>query len=309
MKIVHFDENNWFKDHPSGTLDFQHLLKGEPGSPDNFMYVLAAQRAEWSMPRHRHNFDQIRLPLVGENTTYGRGLVLKEGQVGYFPEGLSYGPQESPMNGMEPGEPLGLTLQFGGTSGYGFMSIEQRRQAMKELVEAGGSFDGPYYVAPDGKRQWGLTTVWQHVFGENLKYARPRYGFPIVADPERFNWLPMEGAAAGVEHKYLGSFSERGVRVEMVRLRPGVKWSSTDPKARRIVTVLAGDGQCDREDIARLSAIQAEAGETLDLSAGSTPLELYLIGLPPIVLPETESTEYDLEEFPDEDREPAGQAR
>ncbi|AKA08495.1 hypothetical protein SAZ_05465 [Streptomyces noursei ZPM] len=307
MKITHVDEDHWFKDHPSGSLHFQHLLKGEPGSPDNFMYVLAKQQADWSMPRHRHNFDQIRLPLVGENTTYGRGLVLKEGQIGYFPEGLSYGPQESPMNDMQPGEPLGLTLQFGGSSGYGFMSIEQRRQAIRELTATGGQFDGPFYIGPDGKRQWGLTTIWQHVFGESLKYPRPRYGSPIVADPKRFNWLPVKGAETGVEHKFLGAFSERRVWVELLRLPAGTTWSSTDSEARRITTVLVGNGECDREQISYLSTIQADAGEPLNLTAGPEPLELFLIGMPPIMLPETESDQYDLEEFPEEDREPSGQ--
>jgi hypothetical protein len=306
MKIVHFDDNNWSKDHPGGTMYFQHLLKGEPNSPDNFMYVLAKQDGEWSMPRHRHNFEQIRLPLVGENTTYGRGLVLKEGQVGYFPEGLSYGPQESPMDGMAPGEPLGLTLQFGGSSGYGFMSIEQRRQAMRELVEAGGSFEkGGFYVRPDGKRQWGLNSIWEHVFGERLKYPRPRYHQPIVADPKRFNWLRVAGAE-GVQHKYLGAFSERGVWVEMIKLQPGARWSSVDQRARRLLVVLSGAGECDREQISYLSAIQADAGDALDLSAASSPLELFLIGLPPVVLPATESPEYDLEEIPAEEREPVG---
>ena len=306
MKIVHFDKDNWIKDHPSGTLFFQHLLKGEPDSPDNFMYVLAKQEDEWSMPRHRHNFEQIRLPLVGDNTSYGRGVVLKEGQVGYFPEGLSYGPQESPMNGMAPGQPLGLTLQFGGSSGYGFMSIEQRRQAREELIEAGGHFDGPFYVRPDGSRQWGLTTIWQHVFGDHLKYPRPRYSHPIVADPRRFNWLPLEGAD-GVDRKWLGAFSERGVWVEMVRLQPRASWSSVDPKARRLVTVLSGDGKCGHEPIDYLTAIKADAGESLNLTTGSEPLELFLIGLPPVVLPTSQSREYDLEEFPEQDREPAGQ--
>jgi hypothetical protein len=307
MKIVHFDDNNWAKDHPSGTLHFQHLLKGDPDSPDNFMYVLAKQEAEWSMPRHRHNFDQIRLPLVGANTIYGRGLVLQEGQIGYFPEGLSYGPQESPMDGMAPGEPRGLTLQFGGASGYGFMSIEQRRQAMRELIEAGGSFEGPYYRRPDGKRQWGLNTIWEHVFGDRLKYPRARYTHPVVADPKRFHWLPVQGTE-GVDHKYLGSFSERGVWVEMIKLQPGASWSSVDQLARRLLVVLSGDGACDCEQIDYLTAIQADAGEALDLSAASSPLELFLIGLPPVVLPATESQEYDLEEIPAEEREPVGQS-
>lgn len=117
----------------------------------------------------------------------------------------------------------------------------------------------------------------------------------------------MDGAE-GVDHKYLGAFSERGVWVEMVKLRPGANWSSVDPKARRLLTVLSGDGECDCERVTYLSTIQADAGETLDLSAGSSSMELFLIGLPPVVLPAIESQEYDLEEIPAEDREPVGQS-
>jgi hypothetical protein len=289
MKIVHFDKDSWAKDHPSGSISFQHLLKGEPDSPDNFMYVLAKQDGEWSMPRHRHNFEQIRLPLVGSNTTYGPGVVLEEGQVGYFPEGLSYGPQKSALGDMAPGEPLQLTLQFGGSSGYGFMSIEQRRQAGNELRAAGGNFEGPSYRGPDGKRHWGLNTIWEHVFGERLKYPRPRYNQVVVADPKRFNWLPVDGTD-GVEHKYLGAFSERGVWVEMIKLRPGATWLSVDQRARRLLVVLSGEGDSGWEPISYLTTIQADAGETLGLSAPSSSLELFLIGLPPVVLPETETS-------------------
>jgi hypothetical protein len=211
------------------------------------------------------------------------------------------------MDGLVPGEPLTLTLQFGGSSGYGFMGIEQRRQAMRELVEAGGSFEkGGFYVRPDGKRQWGLNTVWEQVFGERMKYPRARYQLPVVADPKRFNWLPVDGAD-GVDHKFLGAFSERGVWVENVKLRPGATWSSADAKARRLLTVLSGEGECGGEAISYLDTIQAEAGESLELTAGAASMELVLIGLPPVVLPATESQEYDVEELPAEDREPIGQ--
>jgi hypothetical protein len=74
------------------------------------------------------------------------------------------------------------------------------------------------------------------------------------------------------------------------------------------LAVLSGDDECDREKISHLTAIQADAGETLELSAASTSLELFLIGLPPVVLPPAESQEYDLEEIPAEDREPVGQS-
>jgi hypothetical protein len=69
----------------------------------------------------------------------------------------------------------------------------------------------------------------------------------VIADPKRFNWLPIEGTR-GVDHKY------------------------------------------------RVAA-----------TAGST-LEVFLVGLPPVVLPETESAEYDVDATPDQAAEPVGSA-
>ncbi|MFK0152777.1 hypothetical protein ACIQVK_11965 [Streptomyces sp. NPDC090493] len=296
MKIVPFDDTNWKKDHPTGDIAFQHMLKGDPAARDNFMYVLGRQDGDFHMPRHRHNFDQIRLPIKGA-MNLGRGLVLDEGQVGYFPEGLSYGPQDDPLGKAAPGERRQLVLQFGGASGYGFMSIEQRRKAWDELLEH-GRFEGPYYHRDDGKVQWGLNTVWEHVFGERLKYPRPRYKNVQVADPKRFNWLPVQGAE-GVEHKFMGAFSERGVWIELIRMADGADWTSQDEQARRLFVVLSGNGTVEDTGVAPLTAIQADPGEVLRLSA-SCELEAFVIGLPPIVLPRDESEEYDLEEMPDQ---------
>jgi hypothetical protein len=295
MRIVPYDADNWKKDHPTGAIAFQHLLKGDPQSPDNFMYILGRQDSDFAMPPHRHNFDQIRLPLRGA-MNHGRGIVVGEGEVGYFPEGLAYGPQEDPLDGAQPGERLQLVLQFGGASHYGFMSIEQRREAWAELGKT-GSFDGPFYVRPDGKREWGLNTVWQHVFGVKLKYPRSRYKSPIIANPKCFNWLRLAGAP-GVEHKYMGAFSERGVWIEMIRLRPNAAWSSLDPRARRLFVVLSGNGQAAGQPVGYLTALQVEPGETFDLRAANDELTLFLIGLPPIETPAIESDEFDLQETP-----------
>lgn len=295
MRIVPFDAGNWKKDHPTGAIAFQHLLKGDPQSPDNFMYILGRQDSDFAMPPHRHNFDQIRLPLRGA-MNHGRGIVVGEGEVGYFPEGLAYGPQEDPLDGAQPGERLQLVLQFGGASHYGFMSIEQRREAWAELGKT-GSFDGPFYVRPDGKREWGLNTVWQHVFGVKLKYPRSRYKSPIIANPKCFNWLRLAGAP-GVEHKFMGAFSERGVWIEMIRLRPNAAWSSLDPRARRLFVVLSGNGQAAGQPVGYLTALQVEPGETFDLRAANDELTLFLIGLPPIETPAVESDEFDLQETP-----------
>jgi hypothetical protein len=297
MKIVPFDNSNWKKDHPTGNIAFQHMLKGDPAATDNFMYILGRQDADFLMPRHRHNFDQIRLPICGD-MNIGRGIVLREGEVGYFPEGLAYGPQEDPLGDAAPGERLQLVLQFGGASNYGFISIEQRRQAWAELEKV-GKFVGPHYHRPDGSVEWGLNTIWEHVFGVKLKYPRSRYKAPVIADPRHFNWLQIAGAS-GVDHKYFGAFSERGVWTEMVRLRANSSWSSTDPRARRLLVALSGEGEAAGQAVGRLTAIQVEPGETLSLSARSA-MELFLIGLPPIETPAVESDEYDLEEIPAEE--------
>ncbi|HEV8022076.1 MAG TPA: hypothetical protein VGP41_12470 [Candidatus Lustribacter sp.] len=296
MKIVQFDETNWKMDHPTGQIAFHHLLKGTDGTPENFMYILGRQDRDFFMPRHRHNFDQIRLPLTG---TMNHGdVVLGEGQVGYVPEGLPYGPQDDPVAPYAPGERLQLVLQFGGASGIGFMSIEQRRQAWKDLEQT-GKFVGPYYHRNDGTSAWGLNAIWEHVFGDRIKYPRPRYKSIIIADPKNFNWLPISGAS-GVDRKFLGTFSERGVTVEMVRVAAGAGWRSEDPAALRLIVVLSGNGTAEKTAISRLSALQIEAGESLALSA-ATEMELFVVALPPVQLPAVPSTEYDLEELPEVD--------
>ena len=296
MKIVHFDENNWKMDHPTGQIAFQHLVKGDDGTPENFMFILGRQDRDFYMPRHRHNFDQIRLPLRG-TMSHGGGIVIGEGEVGYIPEGLPYGPQDDPCAPYAPGERLQLVLQFGGASGLGFMSIEQRRKAWKELEET-GKFVGPYYHRNDGTSAWGLNAIWEHVFGDRIKYPRPRYKSIIIADPKVANWLPLPGSA-GVDRKYLGTFSERGVTVEMIRIAAGAAWNSADADALRLLFVLSGDGAAGDTSVKRHTALEVKAGERLSLRA-TTEIELFQIVLPPVQLPSVASTEYDLEELPGE---------
>jgi quercetin dioxygenase-like cupin family protein len=287
MKIRKFDNTDWHRDHPSGILVFQYCMVGEPQSPDNFMLVLGRQDGDFHMPRHRHNFDQIRLPLKGD-MNIGDGLKLKEGQVGYFPEGLPYGPQDDPLGKTPPGERLQLVLQFGGASGIGFMSMEQRLRARDELART-GEFVGPNYRHPDGKLEWGLNVIWQHVFGERLKYPMPRYPKVVIADPQRFNWIP---GAAGVARKFLGSFTEREASVEMVRVKPGALWQSTHD-VLRLVFVLSGEGSLNAQRLDAYDTIQVEAGELLELRAGSE-LELFVMGLPPVTVPGDSEAQFEL---------------
>jgi hypothetical protein len=294
MKIVAFNDENWVKDHPTGQIAFHHLLAGDPASPENFMYVLGRQDADFFMPRHRHNFDQIRLPIRG-TMNHGNGIVVGEGEVAYVAEGLAYGPQDDPVAPYRPGERLQLVLQFGGASGYGFMSIEQRRRAVQELAQC-GRFDGNYYHRDDGTSAWGLNAVWEHVYGTAIRYPRPRYKNIVIADPKCFNWLPV---TRGVERKFMGAFSERAAWIEMLRLAPGATWSSTDARAKRLVVVLSGEVRVGDRPLGELSALEVDAGEQLALTA-TNEAQLFLIGLPPLALPAVESDQYDLEERPAE---------
>jgi hypothetical protein len=296
MKVVPFVDGDWINDHPLGSILFKHLMKGEAESPDNFMFILGRQDGDFQMPRHRHNFDQIRLPIRGD-MNIGRGIILREGEVGYFAEGLAYGPQDDLLGSAKPGERVQLVLQFGGASSYGFMSIEQRRKGKDELAKV-GRFEGNYYYRADGKREWGLNAIWEHVFGVKLKYPRPRYKDVVIADPASFNWLPVRGAR-GIHRKFLGAFSERAVSIAMFRVSRDATWSSIDAVARRLIVVLSGSGTAAGEPLAYLTALQVDAGESLEIRA-SAEMELFVVGLPPVEKPEMESDQYEFEELADE---------
>jgi hypothetical protein len=279
MKVVPFDDTAWHMDHPKGTVAFNYLLMGGADDPlNNFRYILGKQVADFYMPRHRHTFDQIRLPLIGDMNLGEQG-ILHEGEIGYFPEGQTYGPQDDKLG--TPNQ-LQLVLQFGGASGLGMgTGRAPRGREIQERLNRGET------VAP-----------------RQQKFPRPRYKSVIIADPANFNWLPLEQASPrsaslhgvdGVEHKYIGSFSERGVWIEMIKVDAGTSWTSTDPSARRIFVVLSGAGAVDGQEIGRLAAMQADPGEELRVTAAEE-LVLYLCGLPPVELPAVQQDNFDVVE-------------
>jgi hypothetical protein len=269
MKIAPFDETAFHLDHPKGTVSFNYLLMGgEPDSLENYRYILGRQEADFFMPRHRHTFEQIRLPLVGDMNLGEQGM-LHEGEIGYFPEGQTYGPQHDPLGDAKPGERLQLVLQFGGASGLG-MSAGRGRGT----------------VPPRQEGQAGRPRV--------IKFPRPRYNNIIILNPMHFNWLPLSGAV-GVERKYFGSFTECAFWIEMIKIGAGAKWVSTWEEARRLIVVLSGAGTLDGVEIRRLFAMQVDAGETLRVTAGAETV-LHIVGLPSVQLPTIPSNQFDLVE-------------
>ena len=78
-----------------GDREFKTLLVGDENSPDNFRLVLARQSGKVVAPRHKHNFDQIRMCLSGDGQNYGPDRWIRPGEIVYFPEGVPYGPEDS----------------------------------------------------------------------------------------------------------------------------------------------------------------------------------------------------------------------
>jgi hypothetical protein len=265
MKVAPFDESAFHMDHPRGTVAFNYLLMGgEPESLENYRYILGRQEGDFHMPRHRHTFEQIRLPLVGDMNLGEQG-ILREGEIGYFPEGQTYGPQDDPL-----GDPkqLQLVLQFGGASGLG-MSAGRGR--------------GPAARRPEGERRRER---------RQIRFPRPRYNGVIIMDPAHFNWIPMP-EMPGVERKYIGSFTERRFWIEQVRITAGAEWISTSDVGRRLLVALSGAATVEGTQIKSLAAIQAEAGEKLHIRV-TEEMVLHIIGLPPVELPSIPSDQFDV---------------
>jgi hypothetical protein len=282
MKVVPIDSVTWERDHPTGSLAFKYLLAGDDASPDNFVLLLARQDKHFATERHRHNFDQFRFPIRGDMNV-GNGVRLREGQLGYFTEGAPYGPQDDPLEPSSPSPRMHLTLQFGGATGYGYLG-PNRLRACRDELRRDGEFVDVFYHRHDGTKQSGLDAVWQHAFGVGLEYPRPRYPGPIIIDPKSFRWLAIAGLP-GVERKHLGTFTERGVWAEIVRVQAGASWTPNRSEARRLLFVLSGSGNIDDAEIATHSGIQLDGGEQGRIVSKET-LELLVLGLPEVIAAE-----------------------
>ena len=226
MEIVHLDtiksDDNPLP-HRHGGIQLTYLLTGEENTPDNFAWTIGNESSSYYAPRHRHNFDQVRLCLSG-SIPIGKNLMVDAGEVGYFPEGVHYGPQEGGP------DRLTLVLQAGGASGQGYMSARQLKAGYEALLSEGTFEKGVFHrTSGEGKKnQDSYDAIWQKVFGRPLDYPKPRYKAPIVIQPENFAWAQAE--AAGVCRKALGVFGERGVGLDFYAITPGTDCASIPSK-------------------------------------------------------------------------------
>ena len=295
MKIVDPETLKIYTDdHPTGALAQRYLLLGEDHTPDNFMFSIAENRGRFQMVRHRHGFEQFRFAISGD-LNMGNGRTLREGCLGYFPEGTPYGPQDD-----EAG-PVTFVLQFGGASGYGYMSPEQYRAGRASLRKV-GHFEGPVFVRkmPDGsvKKTFSINAIWEEALGSKMLLPAPRYDEPVFIDPRAFRWVPVSGPP-GVFRKPLGSFSEREVKAELWKLEPGATLALAGAPGRRLLLVLDGQGKANGEALGKHFGIQVDPGEATTI-VGEKTLTLLSFYLPPVSQQWTEPQLPSFEPVPDE---------
>jgi hypothetical protein len=254
----------------AGRFRAQALLAGEEGTPENFFLQLSQTYSDFASPRHRHNFDQVRVQLKGD-ADFARDGVMHPGTIGYFPEGVFYGPQSI------AGESATLVLQFGGASGSGYISEERFQQGVAQLRQH-GVFEGGIYrrLKEDGgrKNQDAYEAVWEHIHGKRMVYPQSEHPQPVFLDPAAFEWAP-EPSMSGVRRKTLGRFSSRGFRMSLLGADSG---ASVTLAPHSIVFVLQGEGRSHDGASWRQHATlrTGAAAGSVSLTAASELLELHI---------------------------------
>ena len=270
MKIVGIDEIPLMRglEHRGGTFHSQTTAEGRPGTIGNFKFSLSRLGTDYSGPRHRHNFDQFRYMLEGESD-YGDGK-LSAGHLGYYPEGVPYGPQvnKTPI--------VSAVLQFGGASGSGYLLPREVKAGMEELKAFGEFKDGIFHRRDGtGKRNMdAYQAIWEHVHGREMIYPKGRYDAPIFMNAANYDWAPVSGAP-GVSEKLFGVWTERRTEAGLLRLDAGAR---LEAKGRGIYFVLSGAGACEGKALRLHSTVFVDSGERAILSA-SEPMDVLHYGL------------------------------
>jgi hypothetical protein len=277
MKIVQGDQVPVERGltHRGGTIHFRYLMEGEPGTLGNFQLSIGQNGGDFFSPRHRHNFEQVRYQLAG-TLDFGRNGKMTPGTVGYFPEGVYYGPQTQTADQDPP--PETAVLQCGGASGSGYLSRDEVRAGMAALKQIGEFKDGVFRRRADvpGKRNMdGFQAIWEQANGRPMTYPKPRYSGPILMDPENYQWVPVKDMM-GVSAKLIGVFTERHSEIAFIRIEPG---SVYEASGRALYLGVSGRGTVAHETLRRLTTIHLDSGEDISIRGRET-VELLRLGLP-----------------------------
>lgn len=221
----------------------------------------------YGTPRHKHTFDQFRFALAGDREI--KDGYLKPGDCGFYPEGVSYGPQ------MQTEPSTGLGLQFQGAAGIPYLRHEDLQKAQKALVAEGGTFERGVYtrILPDGKKitKDGHAACFEYLTGRKIEFPAPRFAAPIVMQSAAAQWT-ADRALAGIEHKHLGSFGVRRSGARFTRLKPGAILPAhvqEDAEIRYLI-----DGSITYDGTTWFGGETAERGTYMWIQAGAAVLEI-----------------------------------
>lgn len=264
MDIIHSAQMPWGESlvaQRGATDGMAHklLFEGDEDSPDNYMLVMSQEPKEYFSPRHRHPWDQIRFCLEGR-IPIAKGLHIEAGEIGYFPEGAHYGPQEGGT------DRIVLLLQFGGASGQGFIGPARLKRARLDLEQDGAFARGIYTVeTPTGLRNTdAYEAVWRYEKGSRPVYAEPAYKTPVVMRPTALGWQRAD--QPGAWRKQAGIFPHRGLAVTCWKSDAGGEQVVEASNALRFLFVTSGHGLVNASELRPWSVLRLGPGEAVTLA-------------------------------------------
>lgn len=220
-------------------------------------------------PRHRHNFDQIRIGLTGE-TSYGEKQLIRPRMIGYFPEGTWYGPLEVNQPSVQ------AILQFDGASRCGYVSYDLLDKATEELRKE-GTFSGGFYEPHNGSKIDGYQASWERATGRSMVYPERRFLSPIYMNIDAFAWVGEEGS---VRRRTLGEFGERRTKISMLEVPEGERVEVGLPDQTVITFVLTGAVSHNGESLGEWSAVRTEESDRTEITGTAKVSELIQLHLP-----------------------------
>lgn len=253
--------------HRTPGIDIKPLVSRDRTGESFEFNIVRFGGEDFFSPRHRHNFDQIRIGLEGE-TRYGKG-VLKPRHIGYFPESTWYGP----LSVAEPS--IQGIIQLDGPTHCGYITYNHLDPATEELKNE-GTFEGGFWVAKDGRKVDGFQASWERATGKKMVYPTRRYSDPFYIDLDAFEWIDQ---GEGVARKLIGEFNERGTRIEMARLDAGASTTIGTSGRSVVAFALSGAATVDGNALGKWSAALLEDQQLTAIGeeAGS---ELILVTMP-----------------------------